>query len=313
MLPGHETWTEWCASRITDPLARLRYLRRKQRTSPRPALLCTALTALGFCASFGGIRTIPPQPASSAESAPPSLVSVNLRVQVRHHRRSYVVFRGETAEPRNEPAGIVFHSTEGLNTPPEYLARRRSYHFLISRSGEIHAIVRETDSADHAGNSAWAWDGAACVNLNHAFLGVAFDGHTGEPLTREQLLSGRALVAALRARFHIPARNCVTHAQVSLNPANARIGWHTDWGRDFPFLEMGLPDNYSEPLASVTEFGFVYDPAYLNTASEGLWVGVHRSESYLKQRSETLGVPLDTLRKSLRRRYQLLVAKESLS
>jgi hypothetical protein len=36
----------------------------------------------------------------------------------------------------------------------------------------------------------------------------------------------------------------VVHAQVSINPGNRRIGWHTDWGAGFPFREIGLPDNY---------------------------------------------------------------------
>ena len=70
----------------------------------------------------------------------------------------------------------------------------------------------------------------------------------------------------LRARFGIPAVNCVTHAQVSVNPSDRRVGYHTDWSYGFPYEQIGLPDNYSRTLPSVALFGFVCDRAYLETA-----------------------------------------------
>ena len=41
----------------------------------------------------------------------------------------------------------------------------------------------------------------------------------------------------LRAKYRIPESNCVTHAQVSVNPDNMLVGYHTDWSGNFPFLE----------------------------------------------------------------------------
>ena len=52
-----------------------------------------------------------------------------------------------------------------------------------------------------------------------------------------------------------------------------RVGWHTDWGSNFPFQEAGLPDNYQQPLPSLYLFGFDYDPAYINSTSSPLWQG----------------------------------------
>ncbi len=60
----------------------------------------------------------------------------------------------------------------------------------------------------------------------------------------------------LRARYSIPASNCVAHAQVSVNPANHGAGYHLDWAANLPFAELGLADNYKLALPSVQLFGF---------------------------------------------------------
>jgi len=41
------------------------------------------------------------------------------------------------------------------------------------------------------------------------------------------------LTDMLRKRYGIPAGNCVTHAQVSVNPSNLLIGYHIDWASSF--------------------------------------------------------------------------------
>jgi hypothetical protein len=178
------------------------------------------------------------------------------------------------------PVGIVYHTTESLIEPFEEDENRRlkqlghnllevvrgerAYHYVIDRFGRVFAVVRESDAANHAGNSVWADSQGIYVNLNDSFLGVAFEAQTGEDeaVTPAQIHSAKVLTEALRSRYGIAAEDCVTHAQVSVNPRNMHIGVHTDWAGDFPFAKLGLPDNYDIPLASIYAFGFQSDEAY---------------------------------------------------
>ncbi|MBK7930164.1 MAG: N-acetylmuramoyl-L-alanine amidase [Bryobacterales bacterium] len=98
------------------------------------------------------------------------------------------------AELRADPIGIIYHTTESHIAPfdpdhtarlkrvgqwlIDYLRKERSYHYLIDRFGRVHRIVRESDAAGHAGRSVWADDSSVYINLNHEFLGVAFESAT---------------------------------------------------------------------------------------------------------------------------------------
>ncbi len=196
---------------------------------------------------------------------------------------------GASAEVKtgNAPVGIVFHTTESLlanfdedqNRRLKYLGRNllevvrqgRSYHYLIDRFGRVFRVVEESDAANHAGRSIWADSEGIYVDLNDSFLGVSFEAQTEEmgAVTPAQISSAKMLTEMLRSRYGIPAENCVTHAQVSVNSSNMRIGTHTDWAAQFPFASLGLPDNYSIPLPSLYAFGFNYDDAFLQaTRSE---------------------------------------------
>jgi hypothetical protein len=189
----------------------------------------------------------------------------------------------------NGTVGIVFHSTESELAPFEaehnddlkkigeslldYIRRRRSYHFLIDRFGRVYRVVAGSDAANHAGHSVWADEHARYENLNDSFLGVAFEGR-GAAMTQAQLRSGAVLVEMLRHHYRIPATNCVTHAQVSVNPSNRRVGYHVDWAAGFPFADLGLPDNYAIPLPAVWAFGYHADAAYLAVAGPDLRAAV---------------------------------------
>jgi hypothetical protein len=260
--------------------------------------------------------------ALSGRSAPATAATVpgESEFTVPYHARSYLTHGADSAEQSQKPAGILFHSTESHVAPFEaehnrvlqrvgrslvaYVREHHAYHYMVDRFGRVYRIVDERSSADHAGNSVWSWEGRACLNLNHAFFGVAFEGRTDDPLSAAQLRSGSVLVEMLRTRYSIPGVNCLTHAQVSLNPSNLRVGWHTDWARNFPFGALGLPDNYQQPVAAVAEFGFGFDPGYLDAAGEGLWIGLHRAELLLKARPAS--------RIELQRRFAQLREKESL-
>jgi hypothetical protein len=252
-----------------------------------------------------------------------SLYSNGLRVDNRYRvtgaQRFYQVLdRSHDLRPSttwySEPVGIVYHLTE---TSPEIsstllasIRDRASYHFVIDRKGHTWRVVEPLDVANHSGNSIWASEESVYLNLNNSFLGVAFEALTpdgGTPdLGPEQILAGRRLTEVLRSRFGIPAANCVTHAQVSVNPDNLRAGYHTDGANRFPFAELGLPDNYELPVASVEAFGFRYDEGYLNAMGGTPWKGLQLAERSLAENARRNRVDPEDYQKFLQARYRHL-------
>jgi len=233
-------------------------------------------------------------------------------------------------EERTAPAGIVFHSTESATaefradqTPRlkrigkfllEYVREERAYHYLIDRFGRVWRIVRESDAANHAGYSVWADDRWTYLNLNWSFLGVSLEGRSsgeqaGPEVTEAQVLALRQLVAMLRSRYAIPARNCVTHAQVSVNPSNMQAGYHYDWATRFPYARIGLPDNYRLPTPSLWLFGFTYDPSLVVQTGESYWLGLTLGEDLLRQRAASEGAAVEACRARLASNYRRLIRR----
>ena len=196
------------------------------------------------------------------------------RLAISNEPRSYRLIARESGVHgpfRTQPAGIVFHTSESDQAPFEreqkhnlkrigqelllYVRHHRAYHFVIDRFGRVNRIVVESDAANHAGHSIWADSKWLYLHLNDSFLSVAFEARMQADqaiITEAQLRSAKALTEMLRAKYNLPAENCVVHAQVSINPGSRRIGWHTDWGAGFPFREMGLPNNYQIPNPSLS-------------------------------------------------------------
>ena len=235
--------------------------------------------------------------------------------------------KGVEGPLRSQPAGIVFHTTESQQAPFEagekrhlqrigrelllYVRGMRAYHYVIDRFGRVHRIVFESDSANHAGNSVWADSRWLYLDLNSSFLGVAFEAsmRTGDaPLTEAQINAARVLTEMLRSKYNLPAENCVTHAQVSVNPDNMHIGWHADWGKDFPFQQIGLPENYEQPLPSLYLFGFEYDPVYRAATGPAVWRSLDAAEALLAREAEQRGLLPFEYRSRLRKRYRDLSA-----
>jgi hypothetical protein len=235
---------------------------------------------------------------------------------------------GSVWESSSAPAGIVFHTTESHLVDFEaerngelkaasrglldYVRRNRSYHFVIDRFGRIHRVVQEADSANHAGWSVWADDDWIYINLNDSFLAVAFEARNrvegGQPsVNKAQVHAGRVLTEMLRARYHIRPVNCVVHAQVSVNPNNRRIGYHTDWAANFPFHELGLPDNYEQPPPSLTLFGFGYDPGLGEPGEPGLWKGLSAAENQIGREAAARDLPVARYRQILQQKYREII------
>lgn len=248
---------------------------------------------------------------------------------VSHRPRAYVAYtydnpEGTRGEKRTDPAGIVYHTTESLQAPFEssqnnrlkrvgeslidYVRRRRCYNFLIDRFGRVFRIVNESDAADHAGHSVWADDRYFYVNLNASFIGISFEAQTGAGETstsvgNAQVRAAGMLTEMLRSRYKISGRNCVTHAQVSVNPSNMQIGYHVDWASSFPFEKLGLPDNYTTPSPAISLFGFAFDASFEQRAGARLAAGAVEADRGLAVRAEAAHLSVAAYRKALHTRY----------
>lgn len=253
---------------------------------------------------------------------------IDTRFTVPHRPRLYTAFQrtgnGSVQQVRRtQAAGIVYHTSESCQAPfdaaetpllkrlgeslLEYVCRKRAYHYLIDRFGRVYRVVAEADSADHAGYSVWADEQWFYVNLNESFLGVSFEaqtnaGQTGGVASPAQVRAAAMLTEMLRSRYQIPAANCVTHAQVSVNPSNMLVGYHTDWAVGFPFRELGLPDNYQTPLPALWVFGFDCDAGWL--ATSGVSRGVRLAEQDVARGAAAAGMRPAAYRKVLRERYR---------
>jgi hypothetical protein len=248
--------------------------------------------------------------------------------------RSYVVFRDgaqpeNPAERRTEPAGIVFHTSESRQLPLnagqnpaltrigrdllEYVSRNKAYHFVVDRFGRVFRIVAETDVANHAGYSVWADSQGTYLNLNHSFLGVSFEAETrtldeGRYLSPAQVHAGRLLVQLLVDRYKIAPANCVTHAQVSVDPQTMIIGDHVDGAGDFPFQELGLPDNSLLPIPSLYAFGFEYDSRYMMAAGPRMLKGLILADERFRREAGVRQLSAVQYRNQLRDKYRTDIA-----
>jgi hypothetical protein len=362
---------EWRASRIQDPVARLRYLKSSTRIGPLVKverlrkmggwrlIVSLVLSILIFAPAYTPSRArssanmqpvFDPALAVANYSAPQvwlvektagsELYSNGLRIENElavsgKPRVEYPVFppkftvSGNPIKPiawKSEPSGIVYHSTESHQAPfepsearslkqigrnlLEYIRAGQSYHFVIDRFGRVFRIVPETDIANHAGKSVWADAKGTYVGLNASFLAVSFEAQTDAslPLSAAQIHNARLLTDLLRGKFGIAASDCVTHAQVSVNPSNWRIGYHTDWASGFPFSELGLPDNYAQVVPSLLEFGFDYDDAFVAVAGEP-WAGLIATRQLVAEQARADGLSPNGYRQRLQERYRRISAQ----
>lgn len=254
-----------------------------------------------------------------------------------HARGYYVLPHGQGAlvktsagssgdgQVRRAPIGIVYHTSESDMLPftsdnnasievrtrglLEYVRKNKSYNYLIDRFGQIYRVVRDTDAANHAGNSVWSDEEGVYVGLNESFLGVCFETNSkseslDEQLTEAQLVAGRLLTQVLRSRYNVRDANCVTHGLVSVNPSKMLICYHHDWARNFPFEAFGLSDKYKVAPASVSEFGFTYDEEITEKLGGDVWAGVKLAEEEFRRRAEGMNKTPEEMRRQMRARYQ---------
>ena len=284
-----------------------------------------AARAAGAPAKSGDVWLVEKTPVYEVYS---NGLRIENRFAVANHPRSFVAYdrRDPELSPglwSSDPVGIVYHTTESHSAPfaadqnqalkrqgetlLQFVKEKQAYHFVIDRFGRVHRVVAETDSANHAGKSVWADAKWVYINLNSSFLGISFEGETQdlkENLTPAQIHAGRVLTEMLRSRYRIARENCVTHAQVSVNPDNMKIGYHTDWAGNFPFHEMGLDDNYALPIAALYVFGYGYDPTFVESTGARLWKGLLLAEERLLEEATVDGQTVAEYKKILQKRYR---------
>ena len=244
------------------------------------------------------------------------------------------LYRGSAAgEMTSAPAGIVYHVSESDMLPfydsynsslqnrskqlLEYARAHRLYNYIIDRFGRTYRIVPDEAIATHAGNSVWSDGRNVWVNLSSSFIGICFEGNSGEGQTvgadginEAQIYAARVLTAVLRSRYDISDANCVTHGLVSVNPSNRLMGFHTDWVAGFPFEALGLSNKYEKELLAVSRLGFGYDRAYLAKAGGNAWAGLERAEAALKDEASGRGVSVDEERRELFKAFQNAYQKQ---
>jgi hypothetical protein len=248
--------------------------------------------------------------------------------------RSFFAFPRDGSPPipmGPKPVGIVYHASESDMAPfgaafnrdilattrdlLGWLSRRRIYHYVIDRFGQVYRLVPDGSVSIHAGVSIWGDERNYYLNLNDSFIGIAFESQwskaQGDAITPAQIQAGANLTDLLRARYGISDADCVPHGLVSVNAGKRLIGYHADWARNFPFGALGLSDKYLLPPPSISAFGFAFDDDLVARLGGSLWPGVPLAERELERKASIEGLTLAELRSRLQRRYQqnLEVAK----
>lgn len=139
------------------------------------------------------------------------------------------------APGRSEPVRfVVIHGTFSVTEARslDYLLRskapnRVSSHYLITYTGEVLQLVREEDTAWHAGRSAWGAHSA----LNASSVGIEIS-NVGplEPYAEVQLGALEGLLSGLLARWGLPPRAVLGHSDIAPDRKDDP-GAHFPWAR----------------------------------------------------------------------------------
>jgi hypothetical protein len=256
----------------------------------------------------------------------------------------------KNAELSQKVAGIMYHASESDILPfqPEmnsslkkytaslirYIQRNKSYHYFIDRFGRVFRIVKEDHAAFHAGHSIWSDKKNIYLNLNHAFIGICFEGrdfveevdHSQDgsqkkrirskmkmapsSINEVQVQSGKELTDWLRVKYDISQHNCIPHGLASVNPTAKLIGYHLDLSHGFPFHRFKLTNKYNEPLPSIVEFGFGHDQHLVEIFNGELWPGVRLSQALLRAEARHHQMAFSRFRKKCQKKFSQMYVME---
>lgn len=119
---------------------------------------------------------------------------------------------------------IVIHATAG-SSPGDLAWLRQggdeqrpvSCHYYIDKSGKVSQLVKDEDTAWHAGVSRWTIDGQVVTDLNSVAVGIELENlNTGrDPYPEAQVAAAVALTRELAQRHTIPREQLVRHLEIS--------------------------------------------------------------------------------------------------
>lgn len=119
-------------------------------------------------------------------------------------------------EPRQRQIDmIVIHYTEiGLSDALQRLCDPQvavSSHYVITKMGELIAMVLEKDCAWHAGESIWQ----GLESMNHNSIGIELENSGQEVFPELQMAVLESLVKDLIVRYSIPPQRILGHADIA--------------------------------------------------------------------------------------------------
>ena len=100
----------------------------------------------------------------------------------------------------------------------------------------------------------------------------------------------------------------MTHAQVSVNPSNMRIGYHVDWAAEFPFEELGLPNRYPRRFPPYGRSASKSDGRSGTAAGAKLRTGIDSSAQVLTEKAVAAGLRPAVYRKRMEQQYRRKLA-----
>lgn len=154
----------------------------------------------------------------------------------------------------NKIIAIVDHITAGLM--PGCLSwmqnpvAKASAHYLVTRQGKIYQLVKDTDTAWHAGEvnkPNWALYSSG-GNPNHRTLGIEHEGYPDEPLTELQYQATLWLHRLLVAKYSLPIddNHIIGHYRIdSVNRPNCP-GPNFPWNQLFSDLKRKDDDMFAK-------------------------------------------------------------------
>lgn len=125
--------------------------------------------------------------------------------------------------------GIVVHSTEGYGKDAVRVLDKRkvSAHYLVMENGGIKQLVKDEDTAWHAGR-----------NANSSYIGVEFAGFgykQGFEFSEEQYQKGGRLISSLIKKHGVLKDKVVSHKWVTENLGGTT---HVDPGPNFDWEKL---------------------------------------------------------------------------
>jgi hypothetical protein len=168
---------------------------------------------------------------------------------------------------------IIIHTIEGslqtgINT---FLSEPKSAHYLIGRDGTIVQMVREADTAWHAGTS------PPNPVLNSNSIGIEHEGSASDPNfpTEAMYQASAALVRYLADKYGIPKDRDHILGHQEIKPTKGDPGPYWDWDYYMKLIQASQPQPLYAGVASDHNEPYQYIPkVYQYYKGNDSWVSI---------------------------------------